>query len=855
MAGGRRRSGGGAAADPFAALEREALGGGVRRKAKKKGAPAKNAKNAKKPRKKEEAPLKKRVAKKGAPPEARKSVSKPLPPAAGQFKTYVPPPPQDQARAQPRHQPGRKPQEQPQQSRTAVRPPPPTTARPAPAEEEDDDGYDDDDFEDYDDDFEDVDDISDDSDDAVAKPSPPAAGMFQTRVAPPTAPVRSPASAPLPAPAPLRTPAPAPAPLRTPAPASAVKYTIVAAPQQPRAEPMAAAERRERAERLRRIRAEVRLETEEFEILSLPAVSRTDAHQLRLGRGQVCNAGSQFNDDLVHGESQTDAPEAADACTQAPEDLAAAGIASAPAQRGPASAAERAESAAGLERFLLSFAPVVETLLEEAGSAASAASLAAGRLPPAWHGLVAGPASPAQAAGLATDSVRLAPPGALAGRPVRDVAASSGVPARVAVAFGPRAEGYTGDDPNPRRGVVCVWDASAPAEPEHVLLCSGDPACCAFGPGRGAVVLAGLAEGSVALWDLREPDSLHRRDEGLGRVLRGATFATDALPGETHGAPVASVFPLAAEAFEHPRGGGFPACGGKDTDSAPAEERGEGGADRGGSAFDVLGRKDGGALGGEAAADGRAAFQFASCAADGEVAVWTVQELERGEKAGSATDLGLNIGGRVKLLRAGTVRAPAARPGDGVEGACCRADDPGELFLASSAGRVLAARRFAEAGGARGGPRPNEYAPPGAAGAADACTSVASSAAEPWRLLAGYASGTVREFDLRGGEPGRVWYGACGAGSPPVAALAWSRHVRNAFFVAGADGSLAAWNLEADDAAPALLAPGGGGTKSGARLALSAAGEGGAAPALLAMARPGGGDAHLHALAPDWRRR
>jgi hypothetical protein len=42
------------------------------------------------------------------------------------------------------------------------------------------------------------------------------------------------------------------------------------------------------------------------------------------------------------------------------------------------------------------------------------------------------------------------------------------------------------------------------------MCCDGEPTSVCFSPGRGHIVLAGMREGSVALWDLREPTDLHR---------------------------------------------------------------------------------------------------------------------------------------------------------------------------------------------------------------------------------------------------------------------------------------------------------------------------------------------------------
>ena len=44
----------------------------------------------------------------------------------------------------------------------------------------------------------------------------------------------------------------------------------------------------------------------------------------------------------------------------------------------------------------------------------------------------------------------------------------------------------------------------------RTLLCPGTPQCCAFSPDRSHVAVAGTAEGSVVMWDFREPNNMHR---------------------------------------------------------------------------------------------------------------------------------------------------------------------------------------------------------------------------------------------------------------------------------------------------------------------------------------------------------
>ena len=82
----------------------------------------------------------------------------------------------------------------------------------------------------------------------------------------------------------------------------------------------------------------------------------------------------------------------------------------------------------------------------------------------------------------------------------------------------------------------------------------GVPTCCAFPSQRAHLALAGLKEGSIALWDLREEANKHRSvaleptSEGAAPgssdaflTVRTPTFTTDCLVHENHEAPVVAV--------------------------------------------------------------------------------------------------------------------------------------------------------------------------------------------------------------------------------------------------------------------------------------------------------------------------
>ena len=60
------------------------------------------------------------------------------------------------------------------------------------------------------------------------------------------------------------------------------------------------------------------------------------------------------------------------------------------------------------------------------------------------------------------------------------------------------------------KGLLSLWDTVANAgAPSLLLECPGQPSCCSFSATQAHIVVAGTIDGSLHLWDLREPASLH----------------------------------------------------------------------------------------------------------------------------------------------------------------------------------------------------------------------------------------------------------------------------------------------------------------------------------------------------------
>lgn len=110
-----------------------------------------------------------------------------------------------------------------------------------------------------------------------------------------------------------------------------------------------------------------------------------------------------------------------------------------------------------------------------------------------------------------------------------------------------KAPEVTTENPVSKRGIICVWNTNDPIYPQKILSSSFQPKCCCFSPLKPSLVFAGMVDGSVALWDLREATSLHRttETEDSQYSLRYPTYDTAGiLDSENHHSPVVSILPI-----------------------------------------------------------------------------------------------------------------------------------------------------------------------------------------------------------------------------------------------------------------------------------------------------------------------
>ncbi|XP_020612884.1 WD repeat-containing protein 60-like, partial [Orbicella faveolata] len=187
------------------------------------------------------------------------------------------------------------------------------------------------------------------------------------------------------------------------------------------------------------------------------------------------------------------------------------------------------------------------------------------------------------------------------------------------------------------KGLVCFWNTNEPSGPQKILICESSPRCCCLSPSKATLAFAGLEDGSLVAWDLRESSmmpSFSRVSFGDSEIiLRPPTFSTAGVlkKDESHLSPVVSLLPIVMPGDRHML---------QEISAATSfdlfitihntyEIM----------LYDMLGLS----------------FQLASLEENAAIYLWVVVELDRANTAGSESDLGLSPGGKIKLIKSSSI--------------------------------------------------------------------------------------------------------------------------------------------------------------------------------------------------------
>ena len=651
---------------------------------------------------------------------------------------------------------------------------------------------------------------------------------------------------PIPSPKPARAAAPA-AKSRSQQPPPAVVEEVRRVVLPSAKQVKAGLTRSEDAKRLKRaawVLQRVERVEEAFELFSLQPSSQYDVWMREVGRGDKRNAGCQYSDDWRNEEVQTDVTQAEDEDTQAPEDQFVSRLTVKESVKREEGETDEAAAVANEKKrvevkgstigtrlnWLHAASQLIEALLEENAQLAASSSADQASLPVSTRY----PHLRAAAASLSTVALgqfAITPPAMFGKRQLRAVHLLSNQPDQLLMALSPIQPPPPATDTAQYQGLahcslLMLYDLSAPASPPFptkLLYCQGSVSCVGMESERGWCVVAGLEEGSVCVWDLREADALHRRWQGSVEgvkqpvVLRHASFTSDgpfaANGGESrnHTAAVTAIRFVTQSAHSKPPANadatGQPVTSGE---SAPASA-----PSPAARSFDIF------SLSSSTGND----FSFVTLDANGLLLSWSAIEARDASLAGSDTDLTMAIGSTLKLVRTHGKQhnkkppPPATKTGEKGEGEPLAAGsahalqlcggDTDEYVIALSGGRLCRQKRY----GGRSAPARYTLLPSAAEieeveasaeteGASvagmDEVTCLTSHPLFDEYFLAGYRSGLIALYSLQSSAALQLFFPTT-ATSSAIVSLHWHPSSPASFIALSASNTLTVHHLLAND--------------------------------------------------------
>ncbi|XP_031556778.1 WD repeat-containing protein 60-like isoform X2 [Actinia tenebrosa] len=492
-----------------------------------------------------------------------------------------------------------------------------------------------------------------------------------------------------------------------------------------------------------------------FEMFDLPPMNEYELYIKNFGRSDTKQAYVQCNDDNLEKEIQTEDIETRTMWTQNPaEDFAGCGDEKG-SQEDTSNFSHATVDSVRLARFLQTAGQACLVLLEEESAEQSNKIVKDKKEMSCSDGYVP----------LATKQPYLA------GRALECLHVSPVQNHHLLTAYGPVNDQETASskmsDSMKAKSIFCLWNVNEPSTPQKILICESVPRCCCLSPSKATIAFAGLEDGSVVAWDLRESPSIHHSyDVDDGQVIfRSPTFSTaGVLSQDNHHSPVVSLLPVVMPG-----------------DSAKASTTLAGSL----HSDDLLGLS----------------FQLASLEQNAVINTWVVVELDIADIAGSESDLGLAPGGKIKLIKSSSLPLEAdvrdVRKNAALQTYTMRflPQDPNHFYIGTDSGNVIHRVRH----GGR--------APPKTFGPEIEClVDVTALDVSPWQLpciLAGNRDGSIRLYNLTNELPLNTWTHSTQGSS--ILSVQWSNSIPSMFFVLDANSTLYIWDLLKTDSEPVAI--------------------------------------------------
>lgn len=344
----------------------------------------------------------------------------------------------------------------------------------------------------------------------------------------------------------------------------------------------------------------------------------------------------------------------------------------------------------------------------------------------------------------------------LKARPILALVFAPGQAATLLTAHGSLDQAADGDEDDfTHRNYLCIWNISHPSAPQKVLTTYHNVASLCFSPFKASIAFAGLIDGTLCAWDLREATSMHQEvtrqvvnDQHW--IIRSPTFTTTSIL-DSHRTKISSCKCL----------------------PEPQEE--------------AL------ATGEESSRSGFNAFQLVSSEEKGVVIVWTVLDSQHDFDQ----HIGLAHWGSIRMVKSMTIEL-SSLTSQSEMGAFDITFDPesgSSIFIASDNGTVLHGSVHQEH-------RPNPRAFKAEYDTLSSCTSLAYC---PYKcdgyLLIASDDGTIRLHSIGKERPLMVWPGS--VDGEPILKIVWSQSRPCVFFVLDSGSRIHLWDLGSGDIYPA----------------------------------------------------